>query len=167
MNTIINIWNTIIQSNTFNFIVMLFIFGWIMKKANMSNILDKYKNKTVNTIEEAKLEKSNADIEFSNAANSVENLDTEISQTLKNAAKRAREAADEILKQTTEQTLKISQNIQKTIDNEEKKISASLTEITAKASAKIAEEHIKLLLKDNPKLHEKYINQSIQELGQI
>ena len=60
MNTVIHIWDILVKSNTFNFIVMLFILGWIVKKFAIKDSLEGLKNSVINSIEKAKEEKENA-----------------------------------------------------------------------------------------------------------
>ena len=59
----------------------------------------------------------------------------------------------------------IKNNIERAISAEEKTISARLSKKTALASSELAKQHIITLLEAHPELHEKYINQSIEELG--
>ena len=57
MNTVLHIWDTLVKSNTFNFIVMLLILGWIVKKFAIKDSLEGLKNSVINSIEKAKEEK--------------------------------------------------------------------------------------------------------------
>ena len=147
MNTVLHIWDTLVKSNTFNFIVMLLILGWIVKKFAIKDSLEGLKNSVINSIEKAKEEKENALTELQKAEKSVENV------------------AENILSKTEEKIKQIEDNIQRTVDAEEKTISAKLASKTAKASAELAKNHIKSMLKAHPELHKKYIDQSIEELG--
>ena len=56
-------------------------------------------------------------------------------------------------------------NIERALTAEEKTISARLSKKTASTSSELAKRHIKSVLDAHPELHEKYINQSIEELG--
>lgn len=60
MNELANFWNIIVESNTFNFAVLLLIFAILYKKLNISNTVEKIKQDVINTINNAKTEKENA-----------------------------------------------------------------------------------------------------------
>ena len=57
MNELANFWNIIVESNTFNFAVLLLIFAILYKKLNISNTVEKIKQDVINTINNAKTEK--------------------------------------------------------------------------------------------------------------
>lgn len=97
MNTVIHIWDILVKSNTFNFIVMLFILGWIVKKFAIKDSLEGLKNSVINSIEKAKEEKENAKLELQKAEKSVENLEEEVSSRIKSAKQHAENVAENIL----------------------------------------------------------------------
>ncbi len=165
MNTVINIWDTIVKSNTFNFLVMLAILYWIVKKFDIQGNLENFKNSITNSIKKADVEKELAGKTLLSAEKSVANLDFEISQKLKNAKKQAETLVKSIEEQTENKVNQLEKNIEKVIETEEKKISSKLTSKTATTSALLAKNHIISVLKAHPELHERFINQSIQELG--
>lgn len=165
MNTIIHIWDTLVKSNTFNFLVMLAILYWIVKKFDIAGSLENFKSSIINSIKKADEEKETAKNILLSAEKSVENLDSEISQKLKNAKKHAQDVARSVISQTENKIQQIESNVTKIIETEEKKISSSLTSKTAAASSELAKKHIISVLKEHPEMHEKFINQSIEELG--
>lgn len=167
MKQILDIWNIIVHSNTFNFIVMLMILGWIIKKANLGEVLEGLKNKVIDSIEKSKLEKENAYISLSNAQKEVEHLDEEIKNRISQAEKHAQTVAQRIFDETDNKVKQIEENIQRVIEAEEKTISSRLTGKAAKASVELAKNHIKNLLAQNPQLHDKYINESINDIDRI
>ena len=57
MNTISEIWNFIVTSNFFNFVVMVLILTWIINKVNLADILEKAVTNIKTTIEKAEQEK--------------------------------------------------------------------------------------------------------------
>lgn len=167
MEQISQIWTLIVKSNAFNFIVMLLLLGWLLKKVDMASMMEKIKIDVINAIEKSKQEKENAKVELLNAEKAVENLDTEISERLDNAEKHANDVFNGILNNAQNKVQQITANIKKTVETEEKTISSKLTSKTVTASVELAQNHIKQLLKDNPELHEKYINESIEDLDRI
>ena len=60
MNELANFWNLIVESNTFNFAVLLIIFAVLFKKLNISSGVEKIKQDIINTINNAKNERENA-----------------------------------------------------------------------------------------------------------
>lgn len=165
MNTIAQIWNTIVSSNFFNFVVMVLILAWIIKKFDIIGKLENAKSKVKELIDNSEQEKINAQNEFLKTQKSVENLENEIKLKIEDAEKRAETIARNIETQTEEKVKKIKNNIERVIKAEEKTISAKLSQKTAQASSELAKSHIKEILKAHPELHDKYINQSIEELG--
>jgi len=164
MNSVLHIWNTFVQSNTFNFVVMVAILYWIVKKFNIAESLENFKEGVANSIHKAEDERKSAKSELSAASKSVENLDSEISEKLKDAEKRAKDIARKIAIDAENNVKRITDNIEKVVAAEEKKISSGLTSKTAESAAFLAKDNIRTILKEHPELHEKYINQSIEEL---
>ena len=166
MNELANFWNTIVQTNTFNFAILVLI-AIVFKKIKIGDILENLKEDIVKAIRKAEEEKSKASKDLSEAKKSIEHLDDEIKSALSDAASRANQIAEQILGNTQKEIGLIKSNIDKVITNEEKTISAKLTEKTAKASIALARNHIISVLENQPELHEKYINESINELDRI
>ncbi len=167
MNELANLWNTIVQTNTFNFAILVLIFAIIFKKIKIGEIIENLKNDIVKSIKLAEDEKSKASSELAEAKKSIEHLDDEINLTLKDAESRAKMIAEQIFDNTQKGIEVIKSNIDKVILNEEKTISTALTDKTAKASIELARNHIMSVLEKQPELHEKYINESIKELDRI
>ncbi len=165
MNTIGQIWNFIVTSNFFNFVVMVLILTWIINKVNLADILEKAVANIKNTIEKAEQEKASGEKQLQTALKSVENLDNEIKEKIESAKEHAEKIAQNIITETEQKVKNIESNIERAVTAEEKTISARLSKKTAAASAELAKQHIKAVLEANPSLHEKYINQSIEELG--
>ena len=86
---------------------------------------------------------------------------------MKDAANRAEGIAKQISADTDEKVKLIEKNIERVIGAEEKTISAKMTEKTLNASVELAKRHIQGLLDGNPDLHNKFIDESIENLGRI
>ncbi len=165
MNSIGQIWNFIVTSNFFNFVVMVLILAWIINKINLGDILEKAVSNIKNSIEKSESEKAAGEKELLSAQKSVENLASEIQEKLTAAENQAEKIAKNIIEETEQKVKNIQSNIERSVRAEEKTISARLSKKTAAASAELAKQHIKAVLETHPELHEKYINQSIEELG--
>lgn len=167
MKEFLEIWDLIVRSNTFNFVLLVAIFYFLFKKINISKILDKLQQDIINTIENVRKNKNLAGIKLSQAKESVQNLDKDIEFQLEQANATAKSISDTIFKNTEKRIDLINGNVNKTIATEEKSLSAKLTEKAAAAAVAIAKNHIINTLKDRPDLHDKYIDESIQELDRI
>ena len=162
-----NFWNHIVETNTFNFIVMVVIFVIIFQKINLSSLIQKIQENVVTAISNAQKEKADADKALKNAKKAVKNTDLEIEESIKTAKSNAKNLASEIKKYSDEQISKLKESIDIVIGAEEKKFSAKLQGDTLTESIKLAKENIIQKLADNPKLHEKLLDESIKELDKI
>ena len=167
MKEILDIWNFIVHSNTFNFIVMVFLLAWIVKKVNVKNALEVMKNNIIDSIEKSKQEKESANKILGEAKDAVKNLDNEIKDRINQAENHAKTLAERILTETGEKVKQIEANVERVVEAEEKTISSQLTTKTVKASVELAKKHITNLLASNPQLHDKFINESIEEIDRI
>lgn len=167
MNELANIWNMIVQTNTFNFAILVLIFAVIFRKIKLGEVLENLKEEIVKAIKNAEEEKARAKNELAEAKKSIKHLDEDIQAAISSANSRAEQIASQILVNTQKEIDLIKSNIDKIIKAEEKTISTTLADKTAKASIALAKNHIISVLEDQPELHEKYINESINELDRI
>ena len=167
MNELANFYNLIIESNTFNFVVLLIIFAVLFKKLNISAGVEKIKQDIINTINNAKSERENAKNKLLEAEKSIEHIDTDIQQRLDEASQRGEGIAKQILMNTEEQIKLIEKNISRVINAEEKTLSAKITEKTLNASIELAKQHIKNSIAANPDLHNKFIDESIENIDKV
>lgn len=167
MKNILDIWNFIVHSNAFNFIVMVLLLSWIINKINLKESLNVMKNNIIDKIENSKSEKESANKILDDAKEQVKNLGTEIQNRLKQAENHGQDLAEKIFKDTELKIKQIENNIEKVIDTEEKTLSADLTKKTVKASVELAVKQVQNILANNPQLHEKFINESIDEIDRI
>lgn len=167
LSTISNIWNTIVTSNTFNFIVFVLILAWVFKKIDVNKIIISLQKKIIKLIEDAKKEKEDALNNLSKAEKAVENLGEELKIIVDDAHKSAGVISSKILSEAQKQLESIEANANKVIEAEEKMLISNLTKSTSTASVDIAKSHITKTLEETPSLHEKYINESIDELDRL
>lgn len=167
MNELVNFWNLIVESNTFNFAVLLLIFAILFKKFNVSNNIEKIKQNIINAIETAQKERENAKNKLIDAKKAIENIDRDIKQRLDEASSRGEGIAKQILNNTEEQVKLIEKNISRVISAEEKTLSAKMTEKTLNASIELAKQHIIKTLNNNPELHNKFIDESIENIDKV
>ncbi len=156
-----NLWNLIVESNTFNFAILLLIFAVLAEKIHLSDKLEKIKLDIINAIENARLERENANSELISTRKSVEHLEDEIKSRLNEASKKADGVSEKIFEEMQKQINSIEKNMHKAIESEEKTLSAKAAKTTLQNSVELAAKHIKTVLKNNPDLHNKFIEESI------
>ena len=167
MNELANFWNLIVESNTFNFIVLLLIFAVLFKKLNVSGAVEKIKQDIINAIDNAKAERENAKNKLMEAQKSIEQIEEDIKQRLEEASSKGDGIAKQILANTEEQVKLIENNIARVINAEEKTLSAQMTKKTLNASIELAKQHIKNILENNEELHNKFIDESIENIDRV
>ncbi len=167
LETISHIWNTIVKSNTFNFIIFTLILIWIFKKIDFKKIIATLQEKIIKLINEAKNNKEEADNLLFSAEKTVKNLGEELKVIVEDATKSAEVISNKILTEAKNQIENIEANAKKIIAAEEKLLISKLTKNTSQNSVEVAKTNVKNILSQTPTLHEKYINESIDELDRI
>ena len=162
-----NVWNVILESNTFNFIVLAIIIIYLMKKLRAGAALENLKNAIIKRIDDSKAEKEKALSELKTAEKAVENLDNEIKERYNLAEQNADGVIQQTVMNAENQVSHILQNAENAIENEEKQISAQILKSTAEKALSTAKDIIAARLKDHPELHEKYINEAIEDIDRV
>ncbi len=159
-----NFWQTIAETNTFNFAILLLISAVLYKKLNVSNIVENIRLNIIKGIDDALSAKKNADEKLKDAEISVSNLNIQIKEMTENAEKQAKGLSESISSNAEKQANSINDNTVRTILSEEKTIGQRITKNTLESSVKLAESHIRKVLKENPELHGKFIEESLEEI---
>lgn len=166
-STLLKTWNTIVESNTFNFVIFVLILAWIFNKINIKGKIASLQQKIIKLIEDAKKEKDEAQNKLKQAEIAVENLPTELNEIIQDATKSATVISQKILTEAEKQLESIELNATKVIEAEEKLLISKLTKNTSMTSVETAKSKIEKTLSETPSLHEKYINESIEELDRL
>ena len=161
------LWNLIVQSNAFNFIVLVVILGFLIKKMNVSAQLENLREKIADRITFSQEEREKAKIELENAQNSVANIENEIAEQKQLAQKNVEGAVNQTLLNAEHQSEKILNNVQTVIANEEKQISSRIINDTTRRAVEAAKNKIIEKLHANPQLHDKYINEAIEDIDKV
>lgn len=165
--SISNIWQEIMMSNTFNFVLFVLILAWIFKKIDVHAMITSLQQKIIKILDEVKKEKEEAQGKLAQAEKAVENLGEELKVIVEDAQKSAEVISKKIMTEAQKQIESIESNATKVIEAEEKLLISNLTKSTSKASIDAAKSHIEATLGQTPSLHEKYINESIDELDRL
>ena len=135
-------WNLIVQSNTFNFAILAIIIAVIFVKIDLPNIIEKIRKDVASDIENADLEKHNAQNELKKAKKVAKTTDLEVEAKLKVAKESAALLTNQINQNTDEQVKQIYENIKRVVTTEEKKISAKLSIETIDEAIALAKQNI-------------------------
>ena len=161
------LWDLIVRSNTFNFVVLLAILAVIWNKLNISEKLEFMRQEIADFIEKSKQEKDNAQKQLKTTKKDVEHLSEEINETLEKAKVSAQNVFDEIKQMTKIGIEKIEANVDKIIDNETRKINSKLTIETSQKAIDLAKEKLQKMFDENPQMHNTFIEQSIETLDKV
>lgn len=167
MNELANFWNIIVESNTFNFAILLLIFAVLFKKLNVADGVERIKQGIITSINNAKTEQENAKNKLLSAQNSIQHIDEDIAKQLSDATRRGEDIAKQIMDTTQSKVEMIENNVSRVIGAEEKTLSAQMTEKTLNASIELAKQHIVSKLENNMDLHNKFIDESIENIDRI
>ncbi len=167
MSELANFWNLILESNTFNFIVLLVLAVIVMQKLKVGTVVQKLRDDIVDAIENSKQVREQARKHLDDAKHKIEHIDDEILGVLTLASKQADNVAASISEGVERKLQQIKNNTKKVIDAEEKTLIASLTDKTSRSSVELAKKYVKSRLVAEPDLHKKYIEESINELDKV
>ena len=123
-----NFWNAILESNTFNFAILLLIFSILYKKLNVSSLVENLKSEVVKRIEDAKQERLQASQKLKDAQKSVENLDNEIKSQLSDATQKAENLSKQIISSAEE---KVQQAVAEAQETQQSAAEPPIEEVTA------------------------------------
>ncbi len=161
------IWNTIVQTNTFNFIIFVIIFAIIFKFAKVGNMVTSLQLKVKETIDDSEKAKNTSIEELKEAKNKAGQVETEIKEILDNADLSAIRLGRKILADANIQTENILLNADKLNDANGKKIISELTQEAALVSIELAKRHLISVLDKKPHYHAKFVEDSIKELDRF
>ena len=167
MEEIFSILKYLATSNAINFIIMLVILGWILKKINLgksfAEAIECVKNSINKSVEE--LNQANKKLEHSQSL--LKKMPSEIKDLEDNSQNKIKVFKDQIENNTNKTILELEKNIDNVLKLEEQKISNVLTDKTSIDSVELAKQHLVNLLKENPQLHEQFIQKSLNELDKV
>jgi len=167
MQEIISVLKFLAESNTINFIIMLVILGWIVKKVNLGKSFDKSVSEVEVGIKRSDEEKAHSEVLFNEADALMKKLPEDVKTLEKNAAEKAEVFKQQIEENTQAAIFNLGKNVDRTLAIEEKKISNILTDKTSVASVELAKKHIINMLKYNQELHNHFIQNSLDELDKV
>ena len=167
MEKFMEIFKHLASTNTINFIVMVLLLGWILKKLNLSKAFEKGCENIKILLSKSDEEKAVAQKHLDSAKKLIDGLPEDIKTLERNSAEKIEIFMDEIHTSTKNSIDNLSVIADKAISIEEKKISNLLTESTSKQTVEQAREKLINMLGQNPELHDKFIENSVNELDKV
>ncbi|MCM1265833.1 MAG: ATP synthase F0 subunit B [Candidatus Gastranaerophilales bacterium] len=165
--TLLHIWSKILLSNLFNFVVMVLLLGWLIKKFDIAGKLEQGRKNIEDRILLSNMTKENAVKELFETQSKTESVDNEVFEILERAEKNAVIVGERLVQEAVKQADEFDKNTKKAVDANVKALKISLTSKTADAAVKLAKKHIEDELHNNKDLHIKYINESIDALNGV
>lgn len=162
-----NFWNIIVQSNTFNFAILLIMIAIVLVKLDIISIIEKIRQSVISKIENANFAKEDAQKQLNSAKDTVKDLEVEISEQLQSAKKNADTFVEQISKNTQQQIEKLEEDIRKTVFAEEKRLSSKLAKDVVTESVLQAENKLSDIISQDKALQERLIEESLQELDKV
>ena len=167
MEHLTEIFKYLANTNTINFIIMVVLLGYIVKKMSLGKSFEHGIENIKTTITKSDETKNLSQKHFNDAQALIDGLPNDIKTLEKNSAEKIDIFKEKIKDNTKKSINSISNNIEKVISIEEKKISNLLTEKTSADAIELAKANIEEMVKSNPELHNQFIENSIEELDRI
>ena len=161
------IFNIVLESNTFNFLVFIGLLWLICRKIKIDNFISGLQKKIEDEVNNSKMIKKDSQATLNKAENKIENIENDVDEIIKKSKKTAKTIAENIVKSSKSQIDIIENNAQKAHTNDIYKAKRNLNEFAVKESIKITKADIKKRLSENNSLHQKYIDEALNELEGI
>ena len=161
------IWNIIVQSNTFNFIIFVLVFAIIFKVARVGSLIEQMQDKVKQYVDDSNVAKENSIVDLKKAQDAVNLAGSEIKVIIDDAHLQALRLERKILADAHVQSENIILNADKVNESNGKNIISELSVATALASVELAKKHILSTLEKKPQYHAKFIEDSINELDRF
>ncbi len=160
----LNIIQILIQSNTVNFLIVLFIVLFLIKKLNVGQKVENLRDEITNYVEVSEKEKTQSEHELSKINDKIAKLPALIERLKRSTERNVKNIEENVYADIEERKQDISKNAQRLFNLETKKFKTGLSNLLSEKSVEIARENAINQLKENPDLHNKYIDTAIEEL---
>lgn len=161
------IWNIIVHTNTFNFIIFVILFAIIIKVAKVGSLITNMQTKVEHYIKDSENAKTTSLVELKQAQTKAGNVGKEIKEIIDDAELNAMRLGRKIMADANIQSESILQNADKINDSNGKKIISELSQQATLVSVELAKKHIINVLNNKPQYHAKFVEDSINELDRF
>lgn len=154
----------ILHSNLINFLIMVGCFALLIWKLNVGQKIEDMRASIQNKVEESDAIREAAKRDYKNIADSLANVDSEISEILKKAEITAKSFEEKARLDLDKSVALIKQNAEKQVLTEQNHVQTDLMKNVATSSIEIAQRQIKNALEKDTSLHRKYIEECINSI---
>ncbi len=165
--TFIHIWHKILESNLFNFVLMLVFLNWILNKCAIADKLEAGRKSIEDKIRNSKTQKEEALKTLYELQEKTQEVDKEAHDILAKSNENAVMVGEKIIADAKKQAQEFGKNLDKVIESGQKAVQNSLTEETAKKSVQLAQDYIQKRLDEDRTLHVKFMKESIKDLNGV
>ena len=162
-----DILNTLLQSNTFNFLIVLGVILFLLKKINIKAKINDMREQIKNYVEDSSNELNLAEKELNAVSEKLKNLPNETSEINISAKNNIENVTQQIEEEIQDKMHDIDNNAKRILNLEIKQFKSKLTGILTEKSIELAKENAMEQLKTNPQLHKNYIDEAINEIDRI
>ena len=159
--------NILIQSNTLNFLIVLALIIFLIKKLNVSNKLQNLADEIANYVNSSETEKNDAQKKLDIINGKVQKLPDVIERIKKSTENSIKNYENKVKKDLQDEKNDISKNADRLFKLETKKFKNKLTNLLSEKSVELARENAIEQLNGNVELHNRYIDSAIDELDRI
>ena len=161
------IFNIILESNTFNFLIFVGLVWLICKKINLGAMLSELQKQTETEVNHSTKIKKDSQNMLVKAENMMKNVENDVDEIIKKSEMTAKTIGENIVSSAKGQIDIIESNALKARKNDIYKTKRILGEFTVKKSIEMTRAGIEKRLEENKFLHQKYIDEALNELEGI
>ena len=160
-------WSNILNSNAFNFTILVIFFAVLMKYLKLPEAMESQRQDIQNSVEASDNLKKEAEEAFLKVEKSLENLPQELDEIIQKADSAAKAFEAKSKDEIDRLVGSIKENAKKQLEAEEKQVQSALLKNVSKASVDVAQKQVKRVLDGNKELHRKFINDFINSIDRL
>jgi len=157
--------NLILHSNLFNFLIVILFIVWVIKKANLAELIAKKQAEIAELIKNALEEKKIKQNHLLVTKTKVSNVKQEVLNIIDEGEQVANNISESILEDAEKQSEDMHKKAVVSVNNQKQMVSSDVRVKISNAAFYIAEEHIKQAIDE--RLQKKYIDEFINNLDAI
>ncbi len=158
---------TLIQTNSLNFIIVLAVLIFILSKLNINEKINKLRDDIKSYVDNSTSEKALAQKELEETEEKIKHLPEETKLIETSAENNIKGLEQKIKKEIEDKKNDIKTSADRILNLEIKQFKAKLTSILSEKSVILAKDNAIEQLKNNRELHNKYIDEAIEEIGRV
>ncbi len=158
---------TLIQTNSLNFIIVLAVLIFILSKLNINEKINKLRDDIKSYVDNSTSEKALAQKELEETEEKIKHLPEETQLIETSAENNIKGLEQKIKKEIEDKKNDIKTSADRILNLEIKQFKAKLTSILSEKSVILAKDNAIEQLKNNRELHNKYIDEAIEEIGRV